>query len=106
MDPALVRGVALFGPVLVLAALLRHRPPERREIAALILAISWNTGTLAGVNALAIRAGWWTFEAEGGTVGGIPVDLLLGWAALWGALAVLALRRLPMPLVVGPAIWI
>lgn len=106
MDPALIRGVALFGPVLVLAAVLRHRPPGQREIAALILAIAWNAATLAGVNVLAIRVGWWSFDAEGGTVEGIPVDLLLGWAALWGGLAVVALRRLPMPLIVGLAAWI
>ncbi|WP_030174148.1 methyltransferase family protein [Spirillospora albida] len=106
MDPALVRGVALFGPVLLLAVLLRHRPPGRSETAALILAITWNTAALAGVNALAVRAGWWTFHAEGGTADGVPVDLLLGWAALWGGLAVVALRRLPVPLVVGPAVWI
>ncbi|MFI0444247.1 methyltransferase family protein [Actinomadura sp. 6N118] len=111
MDPALVRGVALFGPVLVLMGLLRYRPPGPGEIAALILAISWNAVTLTGVNVLALRAGWWTFAAEGGTLGGVPLDLLLGWAVLWGGLAVHALRRLPplplpLPLVVGLAVWI
>ncbi|KAB2345198.1 methyltransferase family protein [Actinomadura rudentiformis] len=106
MDPALVRGVALFVPVLVLMGLLRYRPPTPGEIAALILAISWNAVTLTGVNVLAIQAGWWSFAAEGGTFGGVPLDLLLGWAVLWGGVAVQALRRLPLPLVVGLAIWI
>ncbi|GAB2827911.1 hypothetical protein GCM10022221_27770 [Actinocorallia aurea] len=106
MDPALVRGVALFGPVLVLAAVLRRRPPGRAELAALILAVTWNAATLACVNVLAIRVGWWSFQADGGTVLGVPFDLLLGWAALWGGLAVVALRRLPLPLVVGLALWL
>ncbi|MGI8333982.1 methyltransferase family protein [Actinomadura scrupuli] len=106
IDPAVVRGVGLFGPVLVAAAILRHRPPGQREIAALILGVGWNVTALAGVNALALRAGWWSFAAEGGVVAGVPVDLLLGWAVLWGGLGVLALRRLPPPLVAGLAVWL
>ncbi|MEU5884953.1 methyltransferase [Spirillospora sp. NPDC047279] len=105
-DPALIRGVALFAPALAFAATLKYRPPGRREIAALILAVSWNVLALAGVNLLAIRAGWWSFEAEGGTLGGVPLDLLLGWAVLWGGLAVRAPRTLPLPLVAGLAIWV
>ncbi|HEX2315280.1 MAG TPA: methyltransferase [Thermomonospora sp.] len=105
-DPALIRGIALFGPVLVLVAMLRLRPPAHREIAALILAVSWNALTLTAVNVLALRAGWWSFAAEGGTFGGVPLDLLLGWAVLWGGVAVVALRRLPLPLVTGLAVWI
>ncbi|MEO3783898.1 isoprenylcysteine carboxylmethyltransferase family protein [Actinocorallia sp. B10E7] len=106
-DPALVRGITLFAPVLAAVAMLWYRPPGRRETAALILGAGWNALALAGVNALALHVGWWSFEAEGGTVSGIPVDLLLGWAVLWGVVAVLALRhRPPLPLVVGAAVWI
>ncbi|GAA0962534.1 methyltransferase [Actinocorallia libanotica] len=106
-DPALIRAAALFVPLLAAVALLRHRPPDRRETAALILGVSWNVLALSAVNALALRAGWWTFAAKGGTVAGVPVDLLLGWAVLWGGVAVLALRRgLPLPLVTGFAVWI
>ncbi|WP_106401545.1 methyltransferase family protein [Actinocorallia populi] len=106
-DPALIRGVGLFGPVLIAAVLLRLRPPARRETAALILGFCWNVLALSAVNVLALRVGWWSFAAEGGTVAGVPVDLLLGWAVLWGGVAVLALRHgLPLPLVAGFAVWI
>ena len=106
IDPALVRGVGLFGPVLALAAMLGHRAPGQRETAALILGCGWNVLALAGVNAVALRVGWWSFAAEGGVVAGVPVDLLLGWAVLWGGVGVLALRRLPLPLVAGVAVWL
>jgi protein-S-isoprenylcysteine O-methyltransferase Ste14 len=106
IDPALVRGIGLFGPVLAVAATLRHRAPGQREVAALILGCGWNLLALAGVNAVALRAGWWSFAAEGGVVAGVPVDLLLGWAVLWGGAGVLALRRLPLPLVAGLAVWL
>ncbi|GAA2729999.1 methyltransferase [Actinocorallia aurantiaca] len=106
-DPALVRGVGLFVPILITAAMLRHRPPGRAETAALVLGVCWNALALSLVNLLALRAGWWSFAAEGGTVAGMPVDLLLGWAVLWGGVAVLALRHnLPLPLVAGLAVWI
>ncbi|TNY35111.1 methyltransferase family protein [Thermomonospora catenispora] len=105
-DPALVRAVALFVPVLAVAALLRWRPPGRAEIAAVILGTGWNVLALAVVNAVALRVGWWRFHVEGGAVAGVPVDLLLGWAVLWGGVAVLALRRLH-PLLVGAlAVWL
>ena len=106
IDPALVRGVGLFGPVLAVAVVIRYRPPGQREIAALILGCGWNVLALAGVNAVALRAGWWSFAAEGGVVAGVPVDLLLGWAVLWGGAGVLALRRLSLPLVAGLAVWL
>lgn len=106
IDPVLVRGVGLFGPVLAVAAMLWRRGPARREIAALILGVGWNVLALAGVNAIALRAGWWSFVAEGGVVAGVPVDLLFGWAVLWGGVGVLALHRLPLPLVTGLAVWL
>ncbi|MFD0856013.1 methyltransferase family protein, partial [Actinomadura adrarensis] len=105
-DPALIRGIGLFVPLLVVAGMLRYRAPVRLEIAALILGVGWNALVLAAVNAVALSAGWWAFEADGGVVAGIPVDLLLGWAVLWGGVGVLALRWLPLPLVVGLTAWI
>ncbi|MDN3352782.1 methyltransferase [Actinomadura sp. DC4] len=102
---ALVRAVGLFGPVLAVMVMLRHRTPGRREIAALILGCGWNLLALAGVNAVALRAGWWSYAAEGGVVAGVPVDLLLGWAVLWGGVGVLALRRSSLFLVAALAVW-
>ncbi|MFF5212051.1 methyltransferase family protein [Streptosporangium sp. NPDC000396] len=91
-DPALIRGLAIMVPALaVVAAAARARPSER-DIAAAILATGWNLLALIAVNTLALSAGWWEFHAEGAVVYGMPVDLLLGWALLWGALPVLATR--------------
>ena len=92
--------------MLAAAVTLRHRTAGRREVAALILGCGWNVLALAGVNAVALREGWWSYGAEGGLVAGVPVDLLLGWAVLWGGVAVLALRRLSPPLVAGFAVWL
>ncbi|MFG2191737.1 methyltransferase family protein [Streptomyces sp. NPDC048639] len=102
---ALVRAACLFLPLVGTAA-AGVRPPGRRAVGAAVLATAWNVVWLPAVNLLAIRAGWWSFHADGGTVAGLPVDLMLGWALLWGALPVLAgSDRLPLPLVVAGLAW-
>ncbi|MEV8637414.1 isoprenylcysteine carboxylmethyltransferase family protein [Streptosporangium sp. NPDC051023] len=105
-DPALVRGLALTVPVAAVLLAAARRRPRERDIAAAILATLWNLEMLAVVNALAQGLGWWRFHAEGAVYGGIPVDLLLGWALLWGAVPSLVARRAPVPLVVALAAWL
>jgi protein-S-isoprenylcysteine O-methyltransferase Ste14 len=85
-----VRGVALYLPILLVVALAVHRRPDRRRTAAALLATAWNVPALLAVNLLAPRAGWWTFDASAATVAGVPADLWIGWALLWGAVPLLA----------------
>lgn len=106
MSAAVVRGLGLFVPLAALVAALRMRRPDERRVAALILATAWQVAFLPAVNLLAVRLGWWDFKAVGGTVAGIPVDLLLGWAVLWGALPALIADRLAVPLVVAALGWL
>ncbi|MEV4898790.1 methyltransferase, partial [Nonomuraea sp. NPDC055795] len=51
------------------------------------------------------QGGWWTFHAEGGTLAGVPLDLLLGWALLWGALPALAFPDAPLALGAAGLAW-
>lgn len=100
-DPALIRGLAFFVPLLAALALAasrrRKRPePQDLEIAAVIVATAWNVVALFALNQLAIRLHWWTFDADGAMAAGVPVDLWLGWALLWGAIPAL-LPGLPLP---------
>ena len=92
----LVRAVALYLPVALAIGLAVRRPLDRRRVAAALLATAWNVPALLAVNLLAVRAGWWSFAVHGGTTAGIPADLWIGWALLWGAVPVLATTtRLP-----------
>ncbi|MET9067373.1 methyltransferase family protein [Streptosporangium sandarakinum] len=104
-DPALIRGLALMVPVAAVLAAAAVRRHSERDAAAAILATAWNLTVLAAVNVLAAGAGWWHFAAEGAVWYGVPADLLLGWALLWGALPALAARRAPLPLVVAALAW-
>lgn len=91
----LVRGVALYLPVLVTAALALHRRPDRARATAALVATAWNVPALLAVNVVAVRIGWWSFEADTATVAGVPADLWLGWALLWGAVPVLVAAHRP-----------
>ncbi len=87
--PLLVRATALYLPIVIAAIAVLYRRPTRRVITAAILATAWNLPALLALNVVAERLGWWTFGVEVGTIGGVPVDLWLGWALLWGAVPVL-----------------
>ncbi|WP_248963743.1 methyltransferase family protein [Sphaerisporangium perillae] len=106
LDAGIIRAVALMGPVAVLLVAARVRRPGESRVAAAILATAWNLLVLAVVNVVALRAGWWTFHAEGGLLAGVPADLLLGWAVLWGACPALAAPRAPVPLTAALPAWL
>ncbi|MGH9748105.1 MAG: methyltransferase family protein [Candidatus Acidiferrales bacterium] len=89
-----IRAAGLYLPIAVafLLVLLRQRPP--RLFGAGLVGILWTLPSLLAVQLLNLRFEWWSFHASGGFFRGIPVDLYLGWAVLWGLLPVLAFRRL------------
>jgi protein-S-isoprenylcysteine O-methyltransferase Ste14 len=45
---------------------------------------------------MAARFHWWHFDARGGLLLGVPVDLLLSWAAIWGAVPALVFPSLSL----------
>jgi protein-S-isoprenylcysteine O-methyltransferase Ste14 len=88
-----VRYLSLLVPVAALAlAVSLKRPNLRTRGAALFGGVAAAIG-LTGLNSLAGVRGWWVFAPSTGEFQGVPVDLWLGWAVLWGALPVL----LPVP---------
>jgi protein-S-isoprenylcysteine O-methyltransferase Ste14 len=95
-DPGLIRAVALLAPVAATAGLWWWRAPDRRLAAAVLLATVWNLPALLVLHLAALHFGWWHYDAVGGTVLGMPVDLLLGWMLLWGAIPVLAFPHAPL----------
>ncbi|WP_275460697.1 methyltransferase family protein [Streptomyces noursei] len=105
-DPTLIRAACLFGPLLATGAALLRRTPDRRTLAAAILATAWNAVWLPALNLLAINRAWWTFHADGGSAAGLPVDLLLGWTLLWGTLPVVTgADRIGLPLLTAGLAW-
>ncbi|GAA2496944.1 methyltransferase [Winogradskya humida] len=48
----------------------------------------------------------YSFAAVDGTFRGMPVDLWIGWAVLWGPLPVMLRRVLPLPVMLGLLLWV
>ncbi len=96
--PALIRTVGLFLPATITWLLWLWRQPGQRRAAGALLACAWNFPALLLLNVLAFRFGWWRFEAQGGLLLGLPVDLYLGWILLWGAIPAFAMPSLDLGL--------
>lgn len=93
-------------PVIVCMFLLLTLWPNRRTAGAASLASLWNFCLLIPINVVAQQFGWWEFNVDGGTFMGVPVDLMIGWAVLWGAIPVLLMNRVKPVVYVVIMIWI
>jgi hypothetical protein len=87
---AAIRFMGLYGPVVAAFLLVFLRPRRKRLFPAALLGFVWTLPSLLAVQLLNLHFGWWSFNALGGLFRGMPVDLYLGWAVLWGILPVLS----------------
>jgi protein-S-isoprenylcysteine O-methyltransferase Ste14 len=92
----LVRAASLYIPVMLTGVLWVWRRPTARAVAGAGLASLWNVPVVLALNLAAVHFGWWQFDARGGLLLGIPVDLFLSWVWLWGVVLALAFPSLPL----------
>src|SRR5438874_11175312 len=95
----LIRAAGLYVPLMVVALACLHRPPQRRQMAAILVAFTWMLPSLLILQIINLHLGFWKFHAAGGLIRSMPVDLYLGWALAWAAIPALLMRRLPLCLV-------
>lgn len=97
---AAIRLIGFYAPVLAtfLPVLLRPRP--KRLFPAALLGFLWVLPALLAVQLLNLRFGWWQFRVQGGLFRGMPIDLYLGWAVLWGIVPILIFRKIRVEWVV------
>ncbi len=93
---ALIRAVVLWFPILIGCIFWVFTWPDQRERAGIFLALLWTVISLAVVNAFAQAVEVWQFQGSVGTLLGIPVEFLLGWAALWGVIPLLTTLNTPI----------
>jgi protein-S-isoprenylcysteine O-methyltransferase Ste14 len=91
-SPILIRVVALYLPIAAAAMIWLVRRPGKRQATAALLAGAWCIVLLLPINLVAPKMGWWHFEAHTGLLAGVPIDMYLGWALLWGPVAALAFQ--------------
>lgn len=102
----LVRTASLYISVVLTIGIYAWRRPSRREDTGALLASLWNLPTVLLLHLAAVRFGWWRYEADGGLLLGMPVDLYLSWVWIWGAAAALALPRAQLLIVAMAALAI
>src|SRR5262249_26231275 len=104
IDPyLLVRGASLYLAAAATGVAWIWRRPSPRVAAAATLAFFWNLPALLLLNVIALHVGWWRFDATGGLLLGVPVDLLLAWSWLWGAVPFVAFPNARLSIVVAAA---
>ena len=97
VDPyLLVRAASLYLTLTATIVLWVWRRPTSRAVAGALLACCWNLPIVLALNIAAAHEGWWRFDARGGLLMGVPVDLYLSWICLWGAIPSLAFPSAPM----------
>lgn len=100
------RAAVLLIPFLIAGATILVAAPTKRMVAGAFVASLWNLTTLTLANLVAVHMGWWTFNAHGALVMGLPFDVLLGWAVWWGAALFLAFSGRYLLLAFIAALWI
>jgi protein-S-isoprenylcysteine O-methyltransferase Ste14 len=104
-DPhLLVRAASLYVTVMLTGALWVWRRPTSRVVAGAAMAFLWNLPVVLGLHLAAVRFDWWQFDARGGLLLGMPVELYLSWAWLWGAVLALAFPSLTLGAVMAIAL--
>ncbi|MEU7615569.1 methyltransferase [Micromonospora rifamycinica] len=99
------RYLSLAVPLLAVLAAARLDRSRAGRTAALLAFLAAGIG-IAALDEVARRTGWYTFAPVRGSYRGMPVDLWIGWAALWGPLPVLLRRALPLPVTLGLLLWV
>lgn len=101
-SPAVLRSLCLLVPAVLLLVVWRR--PSRRDAGAALLSFLAAFVGIGVANQVAMTCGWWTYDVPHGLFLGVPLDLWLGWAILWGPVPLLT--RLPVWLVVLAAGWL
>ena len=102
----ILRSALSMAPVTLAVGAALLRRPARRELAGVLLAVSWNVWSLLALNLLAVHLGWWHFDAALPSFMGVAVEPWLGWAILWGAFVPLASYDRPLVPVLVAVFWL
>jgi protein-S-isoprenylcysteine O-methyltransferase Ste14 len=98
MSPSLLRAAVWLLPSFLTLALITRRTWTPRRGGAMLMSLIWPLWSLPLLDAAARHLGWWhgpTLDAP------IPPELLVGWAVLWGPLALLLTSQMRLSVVIG-----
>jgi protein-S-isoprenylcysteine O-methyltransferase Ste14 len=100
-----IRSLMILVPLLAVGALIAKLKPGRLLSGGASLTVVWNVPTVLFMNVLAVHFGLWTFSASAdSSFLGVPVDFWMAEVVLWGPLCLFASSRLPLPVLLIPAL--
>lgn len=107
LTDVLARYCCLAGPIALALGLWRasKRPVDRKMAGALLLAFLTAVVGIGFANQVALYAGWWRYEPADGVLLGVPLDLWIGWAVLWGPVPLLLRDRVPVWAIIAVFGW-
>jgi protein-S-isoprenylcysteine O-methyltransferase Ste14 len=101
-----LRWLLFLGPVGALLLLLRGRDLQDRQLVGALFAFLYGLALIFATHQLALAAGWWRYGSHALMVMGMPADIWIGGAILFGPVLTLAFPRmrpllLLLPIVIG-----
>ncbi|NIR57291.1 MAG: hypothetical protein GWN88_23035 [Nitrospinaceae bacterium] len=90
----LIRLMSVLIPLTLAWLLICMQRVTLRHLTGIYLAVLWCFLTLLFLNPLIIQSGGWSFPLSQMTFHQTPVDLVIGWAMVWGAIPHLSRTRL------------
>ena len=108
LDPDIqtIRAGLLLIPCFLLCLIILIRQPTALDYTGAFLATLWNLVSVLLVNRWAAQQGWWIFPGDHLFFLNSPIDVLFGWAILWGPLCVFLGRSLSLPLLTCTMIYL
>ncbi len=101
-----LRWALFIGPGVALLVLLRLRRPDPRQQVGCLFAFLYGLGLIFPTHLLAIALGWWRYGGDILMLQGIPADVWIGGALLFGPVLYLAFPTiaplmLALPIIIG-----
>lgn len=88
-----LRWALFLGPLAACAILVRRDGHDRRTLVGCLFAFLYGLGLIFGTHILAAAMGWWRYGGQTLMLQGIPADIWIGGALLFGPVLFLAFPR-------------
>lgn len=102
----LLRWLLFLGPLTALMILSARKKDDYRALVGTLFAFLYGVGTIFITHQIAIYFGWWRYGGNALMLNGLPVDIWLGGALLFGPVLSLAFPKtapiyLVLPIILG-----
>ncbi|MEO0429974.1 MAG: isoprenylcysteine carboxylmethyltransferase family protein [Pseudomonadota bacterium] len=99
-----LRWALFLGPLAAALLLARRVQQSRRHLVGGLFSFLYGLGTILALHLLAIEVGWWRYGGDVLMIHGVPADILIGGALLFGPVLYFALPNVAPALILLPIV--